>query len=319
MKTTMQGRLTVNGGAITLQRVILVFAIVSCVSPLVGYAAALPDGSVSIYQTNFSVNPMWTTNNPNRYYWDAGRQMYHYHVEGGTGGYAFVPVGYDNGPVTLEYDVLPVRTDKDTAFRFGLGTRDMDISKGTIMLSEFSNRQYGRLMDLRVITGNNNLLEITSLSQSYCDDRPDCATKHFEENRTYHVVLRFDADLTIADMKVYDKTGPNETFLWGSHVTVGRDLAGMTRLFISSIGDYGSFGSYAEGYIDNVELYHPIEVTRTPPTRKTVLPTTTVSPANPTTPQVPAPTTKSGGDTTIFLGSLGLTVTALFMWKKSGK
>ncbi|MDD1717501.1 MAG: hypothetical protein LUO88_00360 [Methanoregulaceae archaeon] len=279
--------------------------ILLCLMPIIIAARAETEEKTYIYQTDFSTNPGWTTNNPTRYYWDSGKQMYHYYVEGGTGGYAFVPVNYDNGPFTLEYDVLPIRTDKDAAFRFGIGSTEMDISQGTILISEFTNRQYGRLMDLRVITGNNNLLEVSSLAMSYCANRPNCETKHFEDNKTYHVTLRFNTEATTADMKVTEGPSANGNYVWGYYVTVARDLPGMSRLFISSIGDYGGFGLSAEGYIDNVELYHPEVSTPAPTTRKTPPPTEVTSAPVSTPPATTPVPTKSGDLLTVFFGATG--------------
>ncbi len=293
--------------------------ILLCLMPMVVIAAAETGEKNYLYQTDFSTNPGWTTNNPSRYYWDGGKQMYHYFVEGGTGGYAFIPIAYDNGPFTLEYDVLPVRTDKDAAFRFGLSSNEMDISRGTIAISEFTNRQYGRLMDLRVITGNNNLLEVTSLAMSYCGERPNCETKHFEENKTYHVTLRFNTESTTADMKVTEGPSANGNYVWGYYVTVGRDLPEISRLFISSIGDYGGFGSSAEGYIDNVELYHEQATPSQPPTTRVTPPPTvitTVTTSAPLSQTTPAPT-KSGDMTVVFLCTAGAVGIASFLGRRN--
>ena len=55
------------------------------VSPL--YAAGIE--KVYFYQSDFSQDPGWITNNPSRYFWDPDMKMYHYEVEGGTGGYSY--------------------------------------------------------------------------------------------------------------------------------------------------------------------------------------------------------------------------------------
>ncbi len=241
---------------------------------------------VIIYQTDFSTNPNWQTNNPSRYYWDANSQMYHYLVQGGTGGYAFVPVNYDNGPFTLEYDWYPVRTDKDTSFQFGIGSKEMDITQGVNVLSMFPYQKYGKLMSLQVISQSNNKLEIDSAHESY-----NGPTVNFDDNQSYHVTVRYSKDLQNADMRVSYKD--NQTTVWSSYLNLGTELHTMNRLYISSIGFYGNMSGYAEGYIDNVTLYTMQDVTPVPttvpptaiittptplPVVTTVVPTTTKSP-----------------------------------------
>jgi hypothetical protein len=255
-----------------------------------GLASAADQGNkVVLYNTDFTQNPGWTTNNPTRYFWDAQNGRYHYLVEGATGGYAFVKVPYSTGPFTLEYDFYPVRTDKDAAFRFGLGSSEMDVTRGTVVLSEFTNIKYGKLMGLRVITQSNNLLEVTSQSDSYCGENPGCGTKNYEDGQAYHVVLRYDPATMSMDMRVSYKG--NGTQLWGYYVNSKQDLHFMNRLMISSVGDYTGTGVSAEGYIDNVDLYLFEAATPAPTTSEiTTAPVTTTRPtAVPTS----IPTTKS--------------------------
>jgi hypothetical protein len=237
---------------------------------------------VITYQTDFTTNPNWQTNNPSRYYWDAEKQMYHYLVQGGTGGYAFVPVNYDNGPFTLEYDWYPLRTDKDTTFQFGMGSQEMDITRGTNVLSMFPYKKYGKLMSLQVISDTNNKLEVNSAHESY-----NGPTINFDDNQAYHVMVRYSKDLQNADMKV--SYAGNKTTVWSSFLNLGTELHTMNRLFISSVGNYGNMSGFSEGYIDNVSLYSLQDVTPAP---TTVPPTTVVTTRPPTTvPTTVVPTT----------------------------
>jgi hypothetical protein len=232
---------------------------------------------VNIYQTDFTTNPNWQTNNPSRYYWDSEKQMYHYLVQGGTGGYSFVPVNYDNGPFTLEYDWYPLLTDKDTTFQFGMGSQEMDITRGTNVLSMFPYKKYGKLMSLQVISDTNNKLEVNSAHESY-----NGPTINFDDNQSYHVMIRYSKELQNADMKVSYLN--NKTTVWSSFLNLGTELHTMNRLYISSVGDYGNMSGFAEGYIDNVSLYSLKDVTPAP---TTVPPTPVVT----TRPPTPIPTT----------------------------
>ena len=265
---------------------------------------------VVIYQTDFSTSPGWTTNSPSYYYWDPAMQAYHYHTEGATNGYAFIPVQYDGGPLFLEFDVTPVSTKKDGAFRFGVTSDEMDITQGTVMLSEFENGKYGPLMGIRVIDQNNHLHEVTSWSGSYCGDLKDCGTVEFRNNVTYHVAMRYNLDLQNADIRVTE----NETgdLVWGYYVNIGQDLQFLDRLAITSKGDYG-LQNVAEGYLDNVELttYRVVTTTPTPtPTPTAILttvPTPTATPT-PTPTPTPAPLTVGSAVTALMVAAYILVI-----------
>jgi hypothetical protein len=241
---------------------------------------------VVLYQTDFSSDPRWTTNSPSHYYWDVPREMYHFETEGGTNGYSFIPVDYTMGPFTLEYDLIVSSLEKGGAFRFGMTSTDMDISKGVNVLSIFEELQGNQIMAIAVIDPNNHLHEKTSQLQSYCGGLPKCETKQFAENTTYHVLIHYNDELTQADVKVTDKS--TGELVWGYFVPIGRELYSLNRLAITTKGDY-QIGNNAEGYIDNVILvtYRPIvpttivtTVRTTPPATipPTTLPTPTESP-----------------------------------------
>ena len=249
------------------------------------------DVKVTLYETDFSTDPGWITNNPSYYYWDVQREAYHFQTEGGTNGYSFIPVEYQRGPFTLEYDLVITSIKKDGAVRFGMTNTDMDISKGVNVLGVFEYGQYGRIMAIRVIDQNNHLHQTTSQYDSYCGDQPNCATKQFAENTTYHVVIRYNEELTQADIKVTNvDTGE---LLWGYFAPIGDQLYYINRLAITTKGDY-AVGNTAEGYIDNISLitYVPVTpttvVTTSPTTVATTVPTTVPTPTPTESPASPA-------------------------------
>jgi hypothetical protein len=253
------------------------------VSPL--YAAQFE--RFYFYRTDFSSDPLWDTNNPSRYYWDPAMEMYHYRVEGGTGGYAYETVNLTGESFVLEYDILPVETEEGSAFRFGTSSDDkMDINKGAVMLSEFFSKSR-LLMGLRTITQNGNLFEVTSEHDSYPGE-----TVTFRDNVTYHVTVTYNRDLMTTDMKVIEKQ--NSTHVWGYYLEIKRELEPMKRLMISSVGDYTS-GNSASGYIDNVELYtfRPVETTIPTSFPTSSLPTGTTAPVTTLTTVTATGTTRS--------------------------
>lgn len=239
----------------------------------------------TLYKSDFSTNPDWTTNSPSRYFWDPSLQMYHFKTEGGTNGYSYTPIRYDGQSFVLDYDVILLSSDKNSAFRFGLISSEMDFSRGTNVLSALEKGKYGPIFSLRVIDQSNMLHETSSYYTSYCGEVQGCNTVEFQENLTYHVTVKYNKELQNADIKVTEKKTGN--YVWGYFVTIGRDLYFMDRLAITTRGDY-TFGPYAEGYIDNVELVAFALVDETP----TTTPPTSEIPTRPptTVPTTPTPT-----------------------------
>ena len=257
---------------------ILLLAAILMILPVSAY-----EEKIVIYSSDFSKDPGFITNNPSRYYWDVDNQQYHFETEGGTNGYAFIPVELGTEPFTLEYDINISSIKKDGAVRFGVTNTDMDISKAANILGIFDNGQYGMLMGLQVIDQSNHKYETNSLYSSYCGQQTDCETKQYEENVTYHVAIKYNKQLRQADIKVTEKKSGGLT--WGFYVPLGQEVQSLNRLAITTKGDY-MLDNWAVGYIDNVELAAYREVI---PTVETTVPTT-VPTTIPTTTPTPTPT-----------------------------
>lgn len=260
-----------------------------------------------IYQTTFSTDPKWETNNPSTNYWDQSRGMYHFSIEPSTGMYAYYPntgspqysqpLDYERGSFRLEYDVIFERIDEGATFRLGFSGSEMDPSKGPNVLSLFTNAKFGRIMWLRLVTNGNKMKEVNSQKGDTLSSGPsgyyDGPTVKYELNKTYHVTVDYDDEEALLSMKVAEKTTGQE--IWGYFVTVAQELHGMDRIYIGSKGDYGMTSIYARGYLDNVRLTVPASqaagqttaptfVTTPLTTLPTPLPTTIRTPGT-----VPAP------------------------------
>ncbi len=281
-----------------MQKIPVFFFFLVCAFALLAVSpvSGLQEEKVILYQTDFSTDPSWITNNPSYYYWDVAQQNYHFETEGGTNGYSYVPVDYTDGPFTLEYDLRISSMKKESAVRFGVTGSDMDISHGAVVLADFDYNTYGKIMSLRVIDPNNHLYEKSSRYDSYCGEQPNCETKQFAENVTYHVVVRYNDQGNQADIKITEKDTGN--LVWGYFVGLSNDLYSLNRLAITTKGDY-SVGNTAIGSIDNVVLYTFRPVTPTP---TTVVPTTRPTTVPPTTMPTPTPTpTKSAGGVMVII------------------
>lgn len=302
----MKNRLFAIVLALTIFGMILILPVSAADQPV----STASQEKVILYATNFSTNPSWQTNNPTRYYWDPQKGMYHYLLQPGTGGYSFVPVNYNEESFTYEYDFYPIRTDPEMSFQFGMGSSEMDVTRGTNVLSRFTNKKNGKLMWLQVITQNNNLAAVSSYHDSYGGP-----TTKFEDNETYHIIVRYNKELMNADIKISYKN--NQTVVWGYYVNFGQELHTLNRLMITSVGEYGNTESVAEGYIDNVELSITREVIPTPTTAPPVI-TTPVTTAT-TKPVTTTPTTtKADALPVTFILAVGIGgIAALLVNKKN--
>ena len=258
---------------------------------LPAHAATTTQNQV-LYQTTFTTDPGWTTNSVHSFYWVPDKGVYSYSIEPGNGGNAYIRIpDYYGGSFTLDYDVTPTNTEDGTTFRLGFSTEQMDRTKGTIALTEFTNGKYGRLMWIRAVTPSNRLVEVSSQANSY-GTKTGAPTVNFVDNHTYHVTLEYDDAQTTLTMHVIDKTAI--TNVWNYFLNTKESLRGMSYIVIGTVGDYSSPGNVAEGYIDNVRLTVPVpvSVTETPAaTVTTIVPATARTTAKTTAPPASIATT----------------------------
>jgi hypothetical protein len=298
-----------------IQKNLKYLIILACLLAFIPAMQALPDDNAVnvIYQTSFSSDPHWITNNPSTNYWDPNMEMYHFSIEPSTGGYAYIPVDYERGSFTLDYDLFLTRVDEGATFRFGLSGTEMDPNKAPNVLSMFDNGKYGRIMWLHVITPGSKLLEVNS--QHAANEMGSTAyngpTVKYELNKTYHITVKYEDDRNIVTMSVNEKLSGKNT--WTYYLNTNEDLNGMNRLYVGSKGDYGMMSIYALGYIDNVRLSIPAVITLTPTevtqettvtTYPTKIPTSRQTVAVPT--PYPTTTQKSPSAGIIAIGAIGI-------------
>jgi hypothetical protein len=288
------------------------FFILFATALLLVFPSGADQQKVILYQTDFGTNPGWITNNPSYDYWDVANENYHFETEGGTNGYAYIPVDIGPGPLVLEYDLTINSMQPDSSVRFGITGSEMDISRGTVVLGDFDHNLYGYIMALRVIDPGNHLYEVSSRHDSYCTDQPNCYTKEFALNTTYHVMLRYNDQTNQVDIKITLKdTGD---LVWGYFVGTSSDLYSLNRLALTTKGDY-TVGNTAIGSIDNVVLstYQNVTPTTVPTTEPTTIPPTSIATTTPT----PTPT-KAPVGFGVIIGALAM-AGGVIAWKKRNK
>lgn len=261
---------------------LLALAIILAISAVA--AGDISRGHV-FYETNFSTDPYWETNNPSSFYWLEGRGCYHYLLVGGTNSYAYKPVFVDDrSSFRLTVDVTPARCDYNAAMRFGLFDRDMDINEGSCLFAELTQDKYGNLFRLKGITRANNIVEVHSQRESYGGP-----TVTYELNRTYRIILEHDRIDNTVSMTVFATDTWEE--VWRAELAVGQSFDGLSRLGFSTVGLYGQTNRVAEGTIDTVILRQvpgatpvPTDTTATPTPPATAPPVTTASTPTPSSP-----------------------------------
>ena len=320
--------------SMSLRTLCISFLVAACLVMVVLPVQAESAGSSPvkvIYQTPFSSDPHWTTNNPSSDYWDPSEGMYHFSLEPSTGNYAYTMIGNMDGSFTFEYDVTLDRVDNGAAFRFGLTGAEMDFNKGPNVISLFSNGKHENIMSLHLVSNGNRELEVNSQSGDELTSGPIAykgPTVRFELNRTYHVSITYDDDRKMTTMRVSDKTSGKE--IWSYFLNTVESIRNMNHIYLGSRGDYGMMNIYARGSIDNVRLTQPgpvitpvqtfgslTEETTAPlvTTKKTlVIPTRMTA----DTPPSPADTPQSPAGALLAVLALGITVTfgALYGMKK---
>jgi hypothetical protein len=188
----------------------------------------------------------------------------------------------------------------------GLSGSEMDPSRGTNVISMFTNQKYGQIMWLHLVTPGNKLVEVNSQHDAV-EMGPDAykgPTTTYEVNKTYHITITYIDNTKTLSMKVREVQSGKE--LWSYFIQSAESITGLNRIYLGSKGDYGQQNIFAKGYIDNVRLTIPsatpvvsetpvssIPVTTVPvtvtPSVKPTLKTTVPTPYPTTTPQSPLP------------------------------
>ncbi|MGA2161759.1 MAG: hypothetical protein ABSG28_06145 [Methanoregula sp.] len=260
-----------------------------------------------LYQTTFATDPHWTTNNPSSDYWDPTEEMYHFGIQPSTGNYAYSPpINFQNGSFTLEYDVIFEQMDPGATFRLGFTGTDMDFNKGPNVITAFIDGKYGRIMVLHTVTENAILQEVTSDTSSYGGP-----TVTYDLNTTYHVKVDYNDDADIVTETVSNKQTGGQ--VWSYYTITKGSLQDMNRIYLGNVGDYGTMGLFAVGWINNVRLMAEVPVAPTTPTPQptTPIPTYVIQPTTKaTTPivltPIPTSTKKSPSSGMIVFAALGI-------------
>jgi len=201
-----------------------------------------------VYQTDFSSDPGWITNEPSRYYWDSSDQTFfanQFNINGG-GCYAYRNVTHrGEDSFRLEWDMIVNSIDYAAALSFGLYASDLQ--------ADAPPANYAQ-----VILGSEDRGLMAFLAWANPTTYGGSLPVQFSLNTWYHIVMEYDAAAhTIkADVTMRD-TARHFTTL--SATNVGPFATDMGCLGSSNVrsGNFQCPGHQSFGKFDNIILSQP--------------------------------------------------------------
>jgi hypothetical protein len=210
-----------------------------------------------VYQTDFSTDPGWTTDQPADFFWDSGSGTYFMRGTNQTPAYApnrysYTQVPYSPGPFRLEWDQEMLISDWSAGINFGLYDSQLNYlpsTTGSAGLSvEYVNPDAGRGFTIwahQDPAGNG--------SNNYTP---------FDLNTWYHNVLEYDPSAATATWTVTE-LGDILPFAVTTYTGVPNMTGDLSHLGSSRYPlGLGGLDPYAiaEARIDNVVLSQPVPV-----------------------------------------------------------
>jgi hypothetical protein len=229
-------------------------------------ATATVNGWQVVYQTDFSTDPGWTTDQPANYYWDTASQTYHIQPEHHYPGYQPSRYAYKlldepvAGSFELQWDIKPTRCDWSIGMYFGIYDNTLTFygaASGHFILAVAGNPDAGHLWAL-VVRGAGGYAEV-----------PGSGTWNF--NQWYTCTVTYDAGTQMMTFDVRNRGSASS--IWTCTILLPGGLTNDLKYLGTSSGPMGENGTYpgvnpwavAEAYIDNVVLLVPFAGPINPP------------------------------------------------------
>jgi hypothetical protein len=207
-----------------------------------------------VYQTDFSSDPGWTTDQPANYYWDAASQTYHIQPEHHYPGYqpsrfAYKLLPESVGSFDLRWDIKPTRCDWSIGIFFGIYDETLrNGSPGHFIGGWLGNPDRGHMWD----AGGSGVGGWATMGSSYAG---------WAFNQWYTCSITYDAGTQMMTFDVRNRGSVSS--IWTYTMLVPGGLTNDLKYLGTSSGSMGENGTYpgvdpwavAEAYIDNVVLY----------------------------------------------------------------
>jgi len=227
-----------------------------CVFVLLLSAAgtATATGWQVVYQTDFSSDPGWITDQPANYYWDAASQTYHIQPEHHYPGYQPSRYAYKlldepvAGSFDLRWDIKPTRCDWSIGIYFGI--YDETLRNGDFIGGWLGSPDRGHMWD----AGGSGVGGWATMGSSYAG---------WDFNQWYTCSIDYDAGTQMMTFDVRNRGSASS--IWTYTILLPGGLTNDLKYLGTSSGPMGENGTYpgvnpwavAEAYIDNVVLSVP--------------------------------------------------------------
>ena len=242
-----------------MKRLNLTICVFGLMLSVVGTATA--NGWQVVYQTDFSNDPGWTTDQPANYYWDAASQTYHIQPEHHYPGYrpsrfAYKLLPESVGSFDLQWDIKPTRCDWSIGIYFGIYNETL--RNGDFIGGWLGNPDRGHMWD----AGGSGVGGWVTMGSSYAG---------WAFNQWYTCNLTYDAGTQMMTFDV--RVRGSASSIWTCTILLPGGLTNDLKYLGTSSGPMGENGTYpgvdpwavAEAYIDNVVLLVPLAGPINPP------------------------------------------------------
>jgi len=200
-------------------------------------------GWSTVYSTDFSTDPGWTTNNASHYHWDSGSQGYYQERVNGSREYAYVEISglVPDRRWRLETDIRPISNDWAANSGVRLFDADMRFGQPAYFGIDFARTGAGRIPYL-----------LYSSSGDTGEGQVPFLGSTFDYGAWYHTSVEWNPSTSQLHSAVTRKA--DGSILGERTVTVPGDFNAASRLAISTIDHTYASGATAIAYIDNVRL-----------------------------------------------------------------
>lgn len=212
------------------------------------------DCPVLVYQTDFSNNKGWQTNNAENYYLDSlapgnPAPAYYQREIGGSEEYAYhlLPDLTPDVKWCLQYDILPVSSDWCGPARLSFTDKDMTIGgiNPTYLTLMYGHDDSGYLTDLQWTDSEGNAGGVR-LFHYTTGKWYENLVEWDPETSQFYVLIKEQGGNTMVD-KIVTSSDPG--FNGGKWPTKFTDI---DRLAMSTVGDFYAPGAVGISYIDNI-------------------------------------------------------------------
>ncbi len=211
----------------------------SLASEQFGFTVEAPPTNV-LYNTDFSTNPNWDTNNSSRYHWDSSTKTYYTENYTNSGNWATTTVNYSGGSFQYTVDVMP--TERDTG----------DVCFGLFDQNRNSNSNIGEKAYV-LLGGYSPVVYLIAVSQtgSVCESTKGT----MQVNKWHSITVTYDAITKKISIEV--KRDGQSVLSW-SGIISGGFSSSLDYLGVSMNGSWSTSGRFEKAFIDNVKLSSPV-------------------------------------------------------------